>query len=288
MTWPATVSVRGVVKSFGRTRALDGLDLTAGPGITGLLGRNGAGKTTLLRVLATVLAPDAGTVQLLGRDASDPAVRVQIRRRLGYLPQDPGFYRSFTAFEYVDYIAILKEMNDRAGRHYEVRRVLDVVGLTEVAHRRIRALSAGMRRRVAIAQALLGAPALLVLDEPTDGLDPEQRMRLLDVLTKIGERHTAIILASHQTEDLAAVCQQVAVLHSGRIRLAASPEAIAAAARGRVWTSPRPDASAQITWRTGAGIFRNLGNPPNGAQLLEPTLQDAYLLLVGQDAKQAA
>jgi ABC-2 type transport system ATP-binding protein len=146
-----TLELRGVAKRFGGTRALDGVDLAAGPGITGLLGPNGAGKTTLLRIAATVLAADTGRVRLLGRDPSQAHERAQIRRRLGYLPQEPGYHRGFTAFEFVDYIAILKELTDRRARHTEVRRVLTEVGLGGVAHKKIRALSGGMRRRVALA-----------------------------------------------------------------------------------------------------------------------------------------
>ena len=172
----ATVELAAVAKRYGGTRALDGIDLAAA-GITGLLGPNGAGKTTLLRIAATVLAPDAGRVRLLGLDPAQAGERVEIRRRLGYLPQEPGYHRGFTTFEFVDYIAILKELTDRRARHAEVRRVLAEVGLDAVARRKIRALSGGMRRRVALAQALLGRPDLLVLDEPTAGLDPEQRLR---------------------------------------------------------------------------------------------------------------
>ena len=148
-----TVRVHGATKSFGRTTALDSVDLEAGPGVTGLLGPNGAGKTTLLRIIATVLAPDRGTVTLLGRDPSRPDDRTRIRERLGYLPQDAGFHRGFTIFEFIDYVAIVKEMTDRRARHDEVRRVITLTGLAPVSAKRIRALSGGMRRRVGLAQA---------------------------------------------------------------------------------------------------------------------------------------
>src|SRR5262249_8681157 len=151
---------------FGRTTALDSVDLEAGPGVTGLLGPNGAGKTTLLRIVATVLAPDRGTVTLLGRDPSRPDERTRIRERLGYLPQDAGFHRGFTVFDFIDSGGIPKEMTARGARHDEVRRVVPLTGLAPVSAKRIRALSGGMRRRVGLAQALLGDPDLLVLDEP--------------------------------------------------------------------------------------------------------------------------
>src|SRR5437867_3004786 len=169
-----TVQVIGIEKRFMRTRALDGLTFDAGAGITGLLGPNGAGKTTLLRMAATVLAPDAGELRLLGWDPRKADERLAIRRRLGYMPQEPGFHRSFTSFEFVDYVAILKEMVDRRARHDEVRRVLALVGLEGVSDRKIKALSGGMRRRVALAQALLGDPDLLVRAGRRAGLVPER------------------------------------------------------------------------------------------------------------------
>jgi ABC-2 type transport system ATP-binding protein len=210
-----TIEVAHVTKRYGPTRAVNDVSFTAGHGMVGLLGPNGAGKTTLLRMLATVLAPDTGELRLLGRDPGRAAQRTQIRRRLGYLPQEPGFHPNFTAFAFVDYVAILKEHTQRRARHDEVRRVLGVVGLEPVAGRKIRALSGGMRRRLALAQALLGDPTLLVLDEPTAGLDPEQRLRFRELVSRLGERRT-VVLSTHQTEDVAALCQRVLVLDHGR------------------------------------------------------------------------
>jgi ABC-2 type transport system ATP-binding protein len=282
-----TLELSGVTKRFGGTRALDGVDLAAGPGITGLLGPNGAGKTTLLRIAATVLAADAGQVRLLGRDPARADERLEIRRRLGYLPQEPGYHRGFTAFEFVDYIAILKELTDRRARHAEVRRVLTEVGLGAVAHRKIRALSGGMRRRVALAQALLGRPDLLILDEPTAGLDPEQRLRFREVVSAATREHT-VLLSTHQTEDVAALCQRVVVMHRGAIRFDGTTRALAELARGRVWLADDRPPAARLSWRTGDGRHRNIGDAPPGAELVEPTIEDAYLLLVGEQAVEAA
>jgi ABC-2 type transport system ATP-binding protein len=282
-----TLELRGVAKRFGGTRALDGVDLAAGPGITGLLGPNGAGKTTLLRIAATVLAADAGRVRLLGRDPAQADERLQIRRRLGYLPQEPGYHRGFTAFEFIDYIAILKELTDRRARHAEVRRVLTEVGLGAVAHRKIRALSGGMRRRVALAQALLGRPDLLVLDEPTAGLDPEQRLRFREVVSATTRQHT-VLLSTHQTEDVAALCQRVVVMHRGAVRFDGTARALAELARGKVWLGDDRPPAARLSWRTGDGRHRNIGDAPAGAELVEPTIEDAYLLLVGEQAVEAA
>ncbi len=274
-----TVVVTNVVKSYGRYRALDGLSFTTGPGVTGLLGPNGAGKTTLIRMLATVLTVDSGTLRLLGRDPS--AERLPIRRRLGYLPQEPGFHRSFTVFEFVDYVAILKELTDRRERHDEVRRVIAEVGLAAVSGKRIRALSGGMRRRVGIAQALLGEPELVLLDEPTAGLDPEQRLRFRDLISRIGENRT-VLLATHQTEDVAALCGRVVVLDQGRCAFEGTPEELRRVAEGQVWLSP--ERSGMLSWRTGEGLFRNIGGAPAAARLVEPTIEDGYLLLLGDAA----
>jgi ABC-2 type transport system ATP-binding protein len=282
-----TVNLTGVEKSYGRTQAVAGIDLTAGPGIVGLLGPNGAGKTTLMRILATVLAPDGGRVRLLGHDPAEADGRLAVRRRLGYVPQEPGYHRNFTAFEFVDYVAILKEMTDRRRRHDEVRRVLDLVGLGDVSGTRIKALSGGMRRRVALAQALLGSPDLLILDEPTAGLDPEQRLRFREVVSAVATDAT-VILSTHQTEDVSAVCQRVVVMHEGRARYDGSVRGLAEGARGRVWLAADRHPQARLSWRTGDGRHRNIGDAPAGVELVEPTVEDGYLLLVGQGAQEAA
>ncbi len=282
------VRVVDVTKSCGRTCALAGVTFGAGPGVTGLLGPNGAGKTTLLRMLATVLAPDSGTLRLLGRDPQDTGDRLEIRRRLGYLPQEPGFHRGFTVFEFVDYVAILKELTDRRARHDEVRRVIDLVGLADVADRRIRALSGGMKRRVGVAQAVLGDPDLVVLDEPTAGLDPEQRLRFRDLVSRIGEGRS-VILSTHQTEDVAALCPHVVVVDGGRVAFDGTPGQLTSMARGRVWLAPERAPAARIAWRTAEGDVRNVGDiAPPGAQVVLPTLEDAYLLLVGDRARGVA
>ncbi|MEU6999034.1 ABC transporter ATP-binding protein [Nonomuraea sp. NPDC046570] len=272
-----------LVKVYGRQRALDGLSFRTGPGVTGLLGPNGAGKSTLIRTLATVLAADGGTLSILGRDPV--ADRLEIRRRLGYLPQEPGCHRGFTVFEFIDYVAILKELVDRRARHDEVRRVIGEVGLGEVSGKKIRKLSGGMRRRVGIAQALLGEPELVLLDEPTAGLDPEQRLRFRDLISRIGESRT-VILSTHQTEDVAALCGRVVVLKRGRVEFEGTPEELRALAEGRTWLSG--ERAGVLSWRTGEGLFRNIGAAPDGARLVEPTIEDAYLLLLGEAAWEAA
>jgi ABC-2 type transport system ATP-binding protein len=276
-----TVELTGIVKRYRGTPALHEATLLTGEGITGLLGPNGAGKTTLLRIAATVLAPDRGQVRLLGRVPDTDEARAEIRRGLGYLPQDVGIHRFFTAFEFVDYIAILKEMVHRRRRHQEVLRVLSLVGLADVAGRRVYRLSGGMRRRLALAQALLGDPRILVLDEPTSGLDPEQRLSFRELVSRLGEDRT-VLLSSHNSDDLAALCGHIVVLHGGRVIFAGPPAQLIAAAAGRVWLSADRAPGALLAWRTGDGRYRNLGDPPSDARFVPPQLEDAYLLLVRQ------
>ncbi len=280
-----TIEAQGLVRRFGRFRALDGLDLVTRPGVTGLLGPNGAGKTTLLRVLATVTPHDEGHLRVLGHDPSTDAGRLEVRRRLGYLPQDAGFHPGFTVFEAVDYVAILKEHTRSRARHDEVRRVLDLVGLADVTTSKVKTLSGGMRRRLGLAQSLLGIPDLLVLDEPTVGLDPEQRIRFRDLVAEAGHGRT-VVLSTHQTEDVAAVCSHVVVVHRGRALFDGSVEELTALADGRVWLDDHRDPRAQAAWRLSGGVYHHVGEPPEGATLVAPAIEDAYLLLLGPDAVQ--
>jgi ABC-2 type transport system ATP-binding protein len=277
----ASISMRGVGRTFGATRALADVDLDLEPGVIGLLGPNGAGKTTLLRLLATALPPSQGEIRVLGRDPQVPTERTDIRRRLGYLPQEVGFPRGFSAFAFVDYIALLKEWTEPATRHAEVRRVLDQVGLSDVATKRIRAMSGGQRRRVALAQALLGPPPVLMLDEPTSGVDPEQRVTLRTVLAEIA-RTSIVVLSTHQTDDVAALCERVIVLDRGRVRYDGQVTQLVRQAAGRVWLADQPDPAATVSWRTGTGRYRNIAaHARDGVEHVEPSLEDAYLLLRG-------
>lgn len=275
-----TLQLGCVAKSYGRTQAVRDVTLCVEPSVTALLGPNGAGKTTIMRMAATILAPDSGQVRILGRDPRKTTDRVEIRRRLGYLPQEPGFYRHFTAFDFVDYVAVLKDLTDRHARHEEVSRVLGLVGLDDIAHHRVKALSGGMRRRLALAQALLGGPELLVLDEPTAGLDPEQRLRFREVVSTLANRPT-ILLSTHQTDDVAALCQRVVVLLDGAVRFDGAPAQLAAQADGRVWVDEDQNPAAVLSWRTAEGIYRHIGDPPAGSQTTSPTVDDAYLLMAG-------
>jgi ABC-2 type transport system ATP-binding protein len=278
-TTTTTLEIDEVAKSYGGTRAVDGVSLTAGRGIIGLLGPNGAGKTTLLRMVATVLAPDAGRLRLLGLDPGDPKQRSEIRRHLGYLPQSPGLYPGFTPFDLVDYVCVLKEHTDRDWRREECRRVLTSVGLEDVMHRRIRKLSGGMKQRVALAAAMVGSPDLLVLDEPANGLDPDQRLTLRSLLTE----SPTVLMSTHNISEVAALCQGVYVMFSGRVRFSGTPAELAGLAAGRVWEDDTQDPRAIRSWITATGAFRHLGEPPAGAQVVDPTLDDGYLLLAREE-----
>jgi ABC-2 type transport system ATP-binding protein len=284
----AHVRLDGVRKSYGGVAALVDLDLDLGPGITGLLGPNGAGKTTLIRILATLLAPSAGEVRVNGWWAASPGDRVEIRRRLGYLPQDLGLYPRFSVFEFVDYLAILKELDDPADRHRRVCSALAAVELEDLAGRKIRTLSGGMRRRVGIAQAIVADPQLLLLDEPTTGLDPEQRMRFRQLIAGLGT-HRTVVLSTHLVEDVAAVCTQVVVLWQGRVRFRGTPSELRRLADGQVWSSAEDGRGAFASWRTETGAYRVLGpRPAPTAEPLPPTVEDGYLLVCARSREGAA
>lgn len=275
-----TVRIAGLGKRFGSTVALDDVDLEIGTGLTGFLGPNGAGKTTLLRCLATALAPDCGRLDVLGHDPAVAEQRTALRRRLGYLPQNPGLYPNFTAFALLDYVAVLKELTDRRERHREVRRVLEEVQLSDRAGTKVRKLSGGMRQRVALAQALLGNPDLLILDEPTVGLDPEQRMSFRALISRLGESRT-VLLSTHQTEDVGALCERVVVMRDGRAVFDGTPAALAGLASDRVWLSAQPPGGSRTYWRTADGRYRTLGERPDGGEPTAPSIEDGYLTLLG-------
>ena len=281
----SSATLTSVRKSYGSTRALRDVDLGFGQGVTGLLGPNGAGKTTLLKILSTSIAADAGEVRLLGRDPhASHAELTAIRRSLGYLPQELGYPADMTTFGFVEYIAVLKEFNDRRPRHAEVRRVLDLVGLADLSGKKVSRLSGGQRRRVGLAQALIGSPRLLVLDEPTTGLDPTQRATLRRTLSMAG-RESCVVLSTHQTEDVAALCERVVVIADGQVRFDGPVPDLVATAADRVWLTDQEVADAAVSWRTGTGRHRVVGgSPPPSADAAEPTLEDAYLLMLGPQA----
>jgi ABC-type multidrug transport system ATPase subunit len=224
------IEMTDVTRTFGRSRAVDGVSLAVGPGVFGLLGPNGAGKTSLLRMLATVLPPSSGAVRLLDRDPGRPGARVEIRRRLGYLPQNLGYYPSFTVSEFVEYFALLKEMPaNRVPR--AVAGAIERVDLGPKAKARLRTLSGGMLRRVGIAQAIVNDPELLLFDEPTAGLDPEQRVGFRTLIRDLG-RQATVVVSTHLVEDVGAACSEVALMAAGKVVLRGTPAELTARGAG--------------------------------------------------------
>jgi ABC-type multidrug transport system ATPase subunit len=232
------VEITDLTRRFGRTQAVAGVDLETGPGVFGLLGPNGAGKTTLLRMLATVIAPSSGRLRLLDRDPGAYGPRKEIRRRLGYLPQNLGYYPGFTVVEFVEYFALLKELPPaRVPR--AVAAAVEQVGLGSKARARLRTLSGGMLRRVGIAQAIVNQPELLLLDEPTAGLDPEQRVAFRALLRDLGQRAT-VIVSTHLVEDVGAACTQVALMDQGKLVFHGTPDELTARAEGTAAAGDAP------------------------------------------------
>jgi ABC-2 type transport system ATP-binding protein len=224
------VEIVDLTRRFGRTQAVAGVSMQAGPGVLGLLGPNGAGKTSLLRMLATVIQPSSGTLRLLGRDPGSYSPRREIRRRLGYLPQDLGYYPGFTVAEFVEYFALLKDMPP--GRvPVAVAAAVERTGLGDKARAKLRTLSGGMLRRAGIAQAIVNEPELLLLDEPTAGLDPEQRVAFRALLRDLGQRAT-VVVSTHLVEDVGAACSQVALMNQGKILFYGTPAELTARADG--------------------------------------------------------
>ncbi|MGH3207631.1 MAG: ATP-binding cassette domain-containing protein [Trebonia sp.] len=230
------IELTSITRSFGKggtggkCKAVDGVSLDAGPGVLGLLGPNGAGKTSMLRMLATVLPPSSGEIRLLDRDPKSAAQRRDIRRRLGYLPQNLGYYPAFTVVEFVEYLALLKEVPPACVRK-AVTAAVERVDLGAKGKAKLRTLSGGMLRRAGIAQAIVNDPDLLLLDEPTAGLDPEQRFAFRALLRDLGQAAT-VIVSTHLVEDVGAACSEVAVMDAGRIVFRGAPAELAGRGEG--------------------------------------------------------
>lgn len=285
----------GKIYASGMPPALTGVSLTIGAGAFGLLGPNGAGKSTLMRILATLVVPSTGRARVAGHDVRQE--RAAIRRLLGYLPQEFGFYPRLTAYETLDYLALLSGLGRE--RRARIEESLAIVNLAGVAYKRVGTFSGGMRQRLGIAQALLNHPAVLIVDEPTVGLDPVERVRFHTLLADLATRST-VLFSTHIVADVASTCAELAVLQGGRIIYRGTPTGLAAQAQGRVWVATvAPErlptieracivAAAAVT---PAGLdLRLVGTPPSDLALtpVEPTLEDGYLALVGSAARTEA
>jgi ABC-2 type transport system ATP-binding protein len=281
------LEVCGLGKTYrGGVAALKDVTLSVGEGVLGLLGPNGAGKTTLLSILATVTRPSSGTFLWRGRDAvADP---LAVRRVLGFLPQDFGVYERLTAREFLVYLGRLKGLYGGSLKR-RVGELLTLVNLHGAADRRLGGFSGGMRQRVGIAQALLGDPKLVIVDEPTVGLDPEERVRFRNLLSEIAHGRV-VILSTHIVSDVEAVASRIAILRGGRLVTVAAPEELLRRASGRVFTCivptsevARVQAAVPVSGlaRRAEGVhvrYVGHGDALPGARLAEPTLEDAYLL----------
>jgi ABC-2 type transport system ATP-binding protein len=224
------LQIQNVSKTFGKLNAVDGVSLELKPGVVGLIGHNGAGKSTLMQMLATLTRPTSGRILLDGEDiVAKPEL---MRRRLGYLPQDFGVYPHLTALEFLQYFAALKGVRDRQRLHD----LLELVNLHEQAHRPAIGFSGGMRQRLGIAQALLNDPDVLIVDEPTAGLDPEERLRFRHLLGDLG-RKRLVIVSTHIVSDVENMATHLAVMRQGRLVAFETPEAVIARAVGKVWTA---------------------------------------------------
>ncbi len=214
------------------TRALQNVTLTIPTGMFGLLGPNGAGKSSLMRTIATLQEPDSGTIQL--DDINVLVDKDAVRRRLGYLPQEFGVYPKITAEELLDHLAVLKGIANKAERTATVKALLEQTNLYRVRNKNLGGYSGGMKQRFGIAQALLGNPRLIIVDEPTAGLDPAERNRFHNLLSEIGEDRV-VILSTHIVSDVSDLCQQMAVINLGQVSLTGTPTDVMEALRGRVW-----------------------------------------------------
>ena len=227
------LSIRGLVKVYpGPVAALQGVDLDVPMGMFGLLGPNGAGKSTLMRILAGLLEPTSGSVRFNGSDVlADPAA---VRRTLGYLPQDFGFYPHLSGEQMLRHLLVLKGVTSPHGLKALTTELLDRVNLSFAAKRAVKSYSGGMRQRLGIAQAIAGDPKLVIVDEPTAGLDPEERLRFYHLLTELAEQRT-VLLSTHIVEDVAVLCPQFAVIRGGRLVARTTPGAARAALQRRIF-----------------------------------------------------
>lgn len=225
----ANIEISHVTKKYSNgVMALDDISFCVGSGVFGLLGHNGAGKTTLMKALVTVLSPSAGTIRVCGFDSRKQGN--EVRERIGYLPQELAMYPSLSVFDFVNYMAELKGIHDKKA----VNEVLEQVEMLEFSKRKIKQLSGGMKRRVGIAQALIGNPQILVVDEPTAGLDPEERVRFRGVLSRYAREGRTVLLSTHIVEDVHQLCEELAVLRKGRLFYAGTSAALLERVKGKI------------------------------------------------------
>jgi ABC-type multidrug transport system ATPase subunit len=273
----------------GGTQALSDVSLNVGPGMFGLLGPNGAGKSTLMRTIATLQEADSGSLQL--GDIDITTQKDAMRRVLGYLPQEFGLYPKVTAWDLLDHLAVLKGFVNRTERRGMVRALLQKTNLDHVRDRPLGSFSGGMKQRFGIAQALIGSPRLVIVDEPTAGLDPEERVRFHNLLAEIGE-NVIVILSTHIVSDVSDLCSSMAILHQGQVMLASDPASAVEKIRGRVWQKTidkgelaahaerHPVISTRLfAGRTNVHVFGD-ARPDASFHEVAPDLEDVYFATV--------
>ena len=291
---PVTLEIENLTKIYpGPVTALNGIDLTLGPGMFGLLGPNGAGKTTLMRILAGLLEPTVGSVRLAGEDVlADPA---SLRRRLGYLPQEFGFYPHLSGEAMLRHLLRLKGVQaDGRGLDAIVGELLERVNLGFAAKRKVASYSGGMRQRLGIAQAIAGDPALIVIDEPTAGLDPEERLRFFRLLAELAEQRI-VLISTHIVDDVSVLCPRLAVIREGTLLASTTPQAARAAIDGTIFEATVPRSrlddihqrhqvtqSILMEGRFVVRVHVPAKVAPAGFEPVPATLEDAYLVLMGR------
>ncbi|MCD8501324.1 MAG: ABC transporter ATP-binding protein [Bacillaceae bacterium] len=283
------ITISNLSKTYRKKSALDCVDLTIDKGLFGLLGPNGAGKTTLMRILATLLPASAGTVEV--NEYSLKKNPEQIRKIIGYLPQYFQIYPQLTAVEFLDYVAVMKGIEKRSERVGQIEELLHAVNLTDVAHKKVKTFSGGMKQRLGIAQALIGKPEVLIVDEPTAGLDPEERVRFRNLLARVSVDRT-VILSTHIVADIETSCEQLAVLNKGRLAMTGGVDSLRSYAEGKVWefeTNEQEliqfvERKVVATKRQGKELYVKLisdEQPKPSAVNVEPSLEEGYMALIG-------
>ena len=283
-----------LTRQFGARIAVDRVSATLTPGVIGLLGANGAGKTTLMRMVCDVLRPTGGQILLDGRDTAD--MGDEYRALLGYLPQDFGYYPDFTGLDFMRYMATLKGFGKRDGRERSMR-LLEEVGLADDASRKVKTYSGGMKQRLGIAQAMLNDPKILVLDEPTAGLDPKERVRFRNLIASFAQ-DKVVILSTHIVSDVEFIASRILVMRQGSFVMDGSVEQLVAQAAGKVWechvSARQADAMAESMSAAnvryandGHAVVRIVADdcPMEGAVAVEATLEDLYLLVFRDTAQ---
>lgn len=283
------IEIKNLTKTYsGKVQALREINLDIGPGMFGLVGPNGAGKTTLMRIIAGLLRPTEGSVHVFGHNLQTADGKYAAKSALGYLPQELGLYPNLTGREFLDYIAILKGIIHSQQRHQQVESLLETTRLSDIADRRLKTYSGGMKRRIGIAQAMLGSPRLLIVDEPTVGLDPEERVRIRNLLSDMAT-HCTVILSTHIIEDISHSCNDLAIIHQGQVFFRGRPGDMIGLTQGKVWNiitqGERPNNGLIVvsTLQVQDGVqYRVLGTPDSAyhATPITPSLEDSYIWLM--------